>query len=95
MKVIAPADVHLVCVARKVRKGEVVEVSEADGENLVAQGWQAATDGPDGTSVKAIVDWVGDDPVRAAQELAAEQARSKPRSKLIEHLTALTTDSEV
>jgi hypothetical protein len=41
---------------------------------------------PDGT-VKEIESWVGDDPERAREALAAEQAKGdKARSTLVEHL---------
>lgn len=44
---------------------------------------------PEGTA-NEVLDWVGDDPARAQQALAAEQARDKPRSTLIAKLEAVT-----
>lgn len=34
--------------------------------------------------------WIGDDRARAAQALAAEQAKDKPRSTVVKRLSALT-----
>lgn len=48
----------------------------------------AATDGQppvDGT-IDALMAWIGDDPDRAAQALAAEQAKDKPRATVIKRL---------
>lgn len=43
---------------------------------------------PDGTAVD-VLGWVGDDSVRAAQALEAEQKRDKPRSTLAANLQKL------
>lgn len=47
-----------------------------------------ADDVPVGT-VKAILDWVGDDKVRARRALDAETAADKPRASLVAALTEL------
>ena len=39
MKVIAPKDLHVVPLGRKVERGEVVTVDDDLGAQLVAQGW--------------------------------------------------------
>lgn len=41
-----------------------------------------------------VLAWVGEDPARAAESLAAEQARDKPRSTLVAALTKLTEKGE-
>lgn len=41
-----------------------------------------------------VLDWVGDDPERAAEALAAEQAKDKPRSTLVKQLEKLADSGE-
>ncbi|MFB6977692.1 hypothetical protein [Streptomyces scopuliridis] len=41
-------------------------------------------------SAAAVADWVGDDPERAKEALAAEQAKDKPRSTLVKALEKVT-----
>jgi hypothetical protein len=48
----------------------------------------AATDVPAG-SANAVMEWVGDDRVRAQRALDVENAADKPRSGLVAKLTAL------
>lgn len=43
---------------------------------------------PDGT-IAAVLDWVGDDPAKAARALEAEQGRPAPRSTLVDALQKL------
>ncbi|WP_405883665.1 hypothetical protein OG747_36785 [Streptomyces sp. NBC_01384] len=52
-------------------------------------------DGPpvDGT-IDALMAWVNDDPVRAAQALVAEQAKDKPRSTVVKRLSAMADIEE-
>lgn len=40
MKLVAPDDRYLVVIGRPVEKGEEVDVPDADGESLLAQGWE-------------------------------------------------------
>lgn len=61
---------------------------------LVASGeWAAAGSGP-ASSVADVKAWVGDDPARAAEALAAELARPNPRSTLVEHLSTLVPQED-
>lgn len=41
-----------------------------------------------------VLDWVGDDPDRAAEALAAEQAKDKPRSTLVKALEKVASQDE-
>ena len=41
-----------------------------------------------------VLAWVGDDPERAAEALAAEQAKDKPRSTLVKQLEKLADSGE-
>ncbi|MFF4536547.1 hypothetical protein [Streptomyces aureus] len=41
-----------------------------------------------------VLDWVGDDPERASEALAAEQAKDKPRSTLVKQLEKLADSGE-
>ena len=66
------------------------DVGEDDGD-APEPGEDDVPDGPvpvDGTAVD-VLDWVGDDPERAAEALAAEQAKDKPRSTLVKQLEKL------
>jgi hypothetical protein len=45
--------------------------------------------GPADGNVDEILDRVGDDPAAAAEALAAEQAKSKPRKSLVEKLQSI------
>lgn len=45
----------------------------------------------DGTAADVLA-WVGEDPERAAEALAAEQAKDKPRSTLVKQLEKLAAD---
>ncbi|WP_405673267.1 hypothetical protein [Streptomyces sp. NBC_01530] len=47
----------------------------------------------DGT-IDDLMAWVNDDPKRAAQALAAEQSKDKPRSTVVKRLTALADTEE-
>jgi len=47
----------------------------------------------DGTAQEVLA-WVGDDPARAEEALAAEQAKDKPRSTLVKHLAKLADSDE-
>ena len=80
---------------------ESVEILEADpepepeGEELEADGGDA--DAPDELDIdgtaQQVLAWVGDDPERAEEALAAEQAKDKPRSTLVKALEK-TAESE-
>lgn len=77
-----------------------VEVLEADPEPVAAPIAPPLEDDadpgadPDGPPVEGTIDtlmtWVGDDPARAAQALAAEQAKDKPRATVVKRLGGLT-----
>ncbi|MEV4246969.1 hypothetical protein AB0J63_26595 [Streptosporangium canum] len=45
----------------------------------------------DGT-INEVLNWVGDDPVRAEQAREAESAKEKPRSTLLTRLNEILTD---
>lgn len=47
----------------------------------------------DGTA-QDVLAWVGDDPDRAGEALAAEQAKDKPRSTLVKQLEKLAGSAE-
>lgn len=74
----------------EVVRGEEVEVPDDLGASLVTQDSYVAVDGrgrdvadaPEGT-VDDVKAWVKGDPARAAQALAAEQEREKPRPGLV------------
>lgn len=64
------------------KEPEPVEPVQEDGEPPV-----------DGT-IDDLMAWVQDDPERAAQALAAEQAKDKPRSTVVKRLTTLAEAGE-
>lgn len=84
---------------------DTVEVIEADPEPKVQPEPQEPADGPedpgaggdeppvDGT-IDDLMAWVDGDPDRAAQALAAEQAKDKPRSTVVKRLAALADSEE-
>lgn len=69
-----------------VAHGDLIEVDDDVAVRLVEQGWTTA-DHAD--TVSAITDWVGEDPERAADALARENARGAPRKTLVTRLEAL------
>lgn len=80
-----------------------VEILEADSEPKQAPpAPDAEPDTPIGSPEELNVEgtaayvlaWVGDDPERAADALAAEQARDKPRSTLVKQLQKLVGSDE-
>jgi hypothetical protein len=71
---------------------DTVEVSDDIGKNLLRQGW-LSPDTPR-TTVAEILDWVGDDPIRAAGALAEEQAKDDPRVSLVSRLDALIEEND-
>lgn len=73
-----------------VWSGDPIDVDDDTAQALLATGEWVGDSAPD--TVAEIKEWVGDDPERAAQALATEQARPEPRSTLINHLTALTQE---
>ncbi|WP_327378007.1 hypothetical protein OG393_31020 [Streptomyces sp. NBC_01216] len=77
--------------------GKVTDLTPAHGP---AEGTGPDGGGPEGpegldieASVAAVVGWVGDDPERAAEALAAEQAKDSPRSTLVKQLTAVVGEA--
>lgn len=80
-----------------VDRGETVDAPPELARVLVAQGWEPAGWGGS-DEVPDLVDdvkaWVGDDPAKAQAALAAEQARSKPRSTLVAHLENVFLQAE-
>jgi hypothetical protein len=78
--------------AIQVPPDESVEVSDDIGKNLLRQGW-LSPDTPR-TTVADILDWVGDDPIRAAGALAEEQAKDDPRVSLVSRLDALIEEND-
>ncbi|MFR9796628.1 hypothetical protein ACL02U_12090 [Streptomyces sp. MS06] len=46
----------------------------------------------DASTAAEVLAWVGDDPERAAEALAAEEERDKPRSTLVRDLSKLVED---
>ncbi len=76
-----------------------VEVLEADPEPEPGDDGPGADGDPpaemdiDGTA-KEVLAWVGDDPDRAAEALAAEQEKESPRSTLVKQLEKLAESDE-
>ncbi|MFJ8208100.1 hypothetical protein [Streptomyces sp. NPDC096033] len=73
-------------------------VDPLDDDAKAAYSGNAASEGPaevseDSTSAD-ILAWVGQDPDRAAEALAAEQGREKPRSTLVKQLEKLASAGE-
>lgn len=62
-------------------------------ETVSEPGW-FRSDVPDG-AIPVVMDWVGDDPERAALALEAEQEADEPRTTLISRLEALLEPDEV
>lgn len=58
---------------------EPPEVPDPDGDKPPVDG-----------TIDDLMAWVNDDPERAVQALAAEQAKDKPRSTVVKRLTALS-----
>ena len=90
---------HLVDNAPK----DAVEVLEADPEPVEVEEppkrpeSKEAADGdepPVDETIDVLMTWVGDDKERAAQALAAEQAKDKPRSTVVKRLTDLAGSEE-
>jgi hypothetical protein len=79
---------------------DTVEVLEADPEPEAKD--PDADGGEDGApaeldidgTAQAVLAWVGEDPDRAAEALAAEQAKDKPRSTLVKQLEKLADSDE-
>ena len=65
-----------------------VESGEADAEPTPAGELDIDATAAD------ILEWVGDDPDRAAEALAAEQAKDKPRSTLVKALEKAASHDE-
>jgi hypothetical protein len=70
-----------------------------DDARALLEGFQEEPESPaspvdldiDGTAAD-VLSWVGEDPGRAAEALAAEQAKDKPRSTLVKQLEKLAAD---
>ncbi|MFF8485163.1 hypothetical protein [Streptomyces antibioticus] len=63
-------------------------------DGSVCGGPHCPPEAPDGeldieASVKEVLDWVGEDPERAAEALRQEQEQGKPRSTLVKQLAKL------
>lgn len=79
--------------------GGTIDVPDAEGEQLVAQGVAGEVDagkaaaGSSGkpATIKRVLAEVGDDPELAVAALELEQAQDEPRSSLIEKLEAIAT----
>lgn len=73
----------------RVDPGETVEVPDDIGKGLLNQGW-LSPDGPRRT-VADVLEWVDEDPERAAAALAEEQAKGDAaRSSLVARLESIT-----
>lgn len=59
-------------------------IREARGESSEGSGHEL-----DGMTAEEVLDWVGDDPARAAEALEHEQSQSKPRKNLSSALEGL------
>lgn len=73
------------------------DLPDEEARRLIHEGYAVAVD-PEAKPAKVdkILADVGSDPAKAAEALAAEQASTKPRSTLIDALTAIVnTDPEV
>lgn len=83
--------------------GAQVRPDDEDAEALAAAlaapegGLDEAPEPPGELDIDAtaadVLDWVGDDPERASEALAAEQAKDKPRSTLVKQLEKLADTS--
>lgn len=62
---------------------EAPEVPDPDGDEPPVDG-----------TIDDLMVWVNDDPERAVQALAAEQAKDKPRSTVVKRLTAMADTEE-
>jgi hypothetical protein len=102
---------RIAATGQRVEPGEVVEIpdhvagrppsgegEDRDlGEGLLAQDekW-LPSNGPKEPTAAEVLAEVGDDPAAAAEAIAVEQTRSRPRKKLLEQLEAITQkDGEV
>jgi hypothetical protein len=82
--------VELLAEGQEVPEGEFADYLRSTGAPVeeVAAAEVVDTDGdgvPDGSAAQ-VLDWVGTDPDRAAQALAAEQARETPRKGVLSAL---------
>lgn len=72
-------------------------VDPLDDDATAACSSNTASDGPEvseDSTAADILAWVDQDPHRAAEALAAEQGREKPRSTLVKQLEKLAAASE-
>lgn len=71
----------------QLANGQIVPKTNADRLKLKGESEPEVSDGvPDGT-ISQVLTWVGDDPEKASQALAVEEASEHPRSTLIASLT--------
>lgn len=77
--------------AERVPLGGTVEVDEATAASLEEQGWTVTSS--KAPTIDEVLDAVGTDAAAAAQAIADEQARPKPRPTLISRLEAIVTDN--
>lgn len=74
------------------RPGDSAEVDDNEARQLIHDGIAVAADESKPTAtVDEILADVGDDQAKAAEALAAEQSRARPRTTLVEALTALAS----
>ena len=86
--------------------GDILDLDRAEAESLIANGYAnpikrrgaarrrpKADKAPTG-NIQKVLDWVGDDPAKAAQALEQEMARAKPRSTLVETLSGIAAAEE-
>lgn len=92
MFVTAPKDLSFpsvqIATGADVAAGETVDVPDEIGSQLIDQGWSEAK-GVKPPTIPEVLAEVGDDPAKASAEIAAEEARDKPRPTLIEKLAAV------
>lgn len=75
-------------------RGEDAGPTPEDTSIQLEGGAEPAASELDGMTVDEVLDWVDDDPVRAAQALAHENDQDKPRKGVVEELEALLEEVE-
>lgn len=83
-------------VAGRAPSGDPAGDDYDPGEGLLAQvgnyehvaGELIEPDGVPAGAISKVLDWVGDDPIKAASAIEAENLRPKPRTSLLEQLAA-------
>lgn len=98
------ADYNIMYLSQRAKDDEIARIrairgGEVDPEPVEVQAEVLEDEGngmPDFAHMKAddVLDWVGDDTVRAGQAYSAEMERDKPRKGVVEELEALMEGDE-